>query len=74
MFPSSFGFTCCLDEQVTALVVTVHWGHYQRLISEFKTTDVTEEPRTVWRRHPRERAELARIPACVYSAQPTCPD
>jgi hypothetical protein len=53
MFPSSFGFTCCLDEQVTALVVNAHWGHYQRLKSDVQTTDVTEEPRTVWRRHPR---------------------
>ena len=51
MFPSSLGLTCCIEGEVSAVLVQVRWGWYQRHQSELETT-ASDKPKTVWKRQP----------------------
>lgn len=52
LVPSSFGFTFCIDGEVSAIELEVRWGRYQRRDSETATSAKTGRPVKAWKRIP----------------------
>jgi hypothetical protein len=50
--PSSMGMSFCVDADASSLVVTVRWGHYQKVVSQV-ITNPSGTPKRVWKRAQR---------------------
>src|SRR5260221_8188978 len=50
--PSSLGMSFCVDAEASSLVVTVCWGHYQKVVSQV-IMNPSGTPRRVWKRAQR---------------------
>jgi len=53
LFPSSFGLTFCVEQQVKAIQITARWGQYQREDSQIYQKE-NGEPKKIWQRYPME--------------------
>ena len=51
LVPSAMGFTFCIDAQVSSIVLSVSWGHYERDNSE-KINERKGKPFRCWKRIP----------------------
>jgi len=72
MFPSSLGLSFFVDEEASALRITVRYGRYLRLPSEYTTTS-TGEPKMIWKRVPVENVHPA-LPVKNGPIAPWAPD
>ncbi|MFF3467614.1 DISARM system helicase DrmA [Streptomyces sp. NPDC002619] len=67
LFPSTFGFTACVDGEARELAVTATWGRY-----ETATAPEGSRRSSVWRRVPM--GDMVTVPLVEGDLQPVAPD
>ncbi len=71
--PSSFGFSCCVAGEATALEVRAAWGRYDRA----RDMPLGEKQRPPWHRQPMGGAQIIPIkrgPITPFAPDPAAPD
>lgn len=77
LVPSSLGFTFCVDGDVDAVELEVHWGRYERAESETEVNKDTGKPLRVWKRIPsggKQKLLLKEGTLESFAIDPACPE